>query len=354
MLMQADAVRLRETLRRLSDVVPFAGLLKRAAALGVGSTPHRVILRENKLQLLAYDPPGGVRVPVPIVMVPSLINRHYILDLVPDKSLVAFLTSQGFAVTLLDWGVPSDEDRFIDLDRCISSAMRRAVRATRREFGCRAVVLVGYCLGGTMAAAYAARYPQDVAALVALTTPVDFHDTGLLSVWSRARTSDPGLMAQALGNIPWYVLQASFQMLRPTLPLSKAVGLSQRVGDEAFVDSVLALETWGNDNVALPGAYYVDLIDKLYRQNALAAGTLEVAGRRVRLADLTCPVLNVVAEQDNIVPRTSSGALTALCGSADAAEWVAPGGHIGAIISRKASAELWPRLATWLTERLHA
>ncbi|MBN2360471.1 MAG: poly(R)-hydroxyalkanoic acid synthase subunit PhaC, partial [Deltaproteobacteria bacterium] len=194
--------------------------------------------------------------------------------------------------------------------------------------------------------------PERVHSLIALTTPIDFEDSGLLSAWARARALDLGLVVRALGNMPWSLLQASFQMLRPTLGLNKLKALTERLWDDAFVDGVLALETWGNDNVSFPGECYRQFIEELYRRNALRRGSLQVAGVAVDLGRITCPLLNVAAQYDNIVPRSSSRALNELAGSRDATELIVPGGHIGAVVSRRAMEQVWPAVQAWIRERL--
>jgi polyhydroxyalkanoate synthase subunit PhaC len=346
------SVGLRELYEQLRRTWLPPGLAGRAARMPVGSTPHNVVWRENKLQLIRYDTGVTARHPLPILLVPSLINRHYIFDLLPGKSIAEFLSNAGFAVYAIDWGAPSDEDRLLSIDRYLGGYLPRAMRVAARNVGADQVVLLGYCLGGTMAAIAAALKPERVHSLIALTTPIDFVDSGLLSAWARSPALDLKTLVAALGNVPWSLLQLSFQMLRPTLGINKAKGLIERIWDDAFVDGVLALETWGNDNVAFPGECYREFIEQLYRGNALRQGTLRVNGARVDLGRIACPVLNVAAQYDNIVPRPSSHALNELVASRDTTELVVPGGHIGAVVSRRAMEQVWPAVQAWILERM--
>lgn len=344
------AVRLKERMTQLGQVIPALGA--RTARVAVASTPTHVIYRENKMQVLRFDTGAPVQHKIPVLMVPSLINRHYILDLMPEKSVAEALCNAGFAVTTVDWGKPADEDRYLGFERYIADYLHRAVEATMRETGATQVALLGYCLGGTMATGYAALEPQNVHSLLALTSPTDFTDSGLLSTWSRSPTFDVDMMVDAFGNVPWPLMQASFHMLRPTLSIAKAKGVLEKLNDDEFMDGFIALETWGNDNVSFPGACYRTFIEDLYRQNALARGKLRVGQRPVQLANITMPLLNIAAQHDNIVPLSSSHALMDLAGSADKTEWVIPGGHIGAIVSRRAMRKLWPAVTAWLLERV--
>lgn len=318
----------------------------------VGQTPADVVHRENKWRLLRYRRlQGASELKTPIVMVPSLINRHYVLDLLPGKSFVEYLVDRGHDVFMIDWGKPGDEDRYLDFDTVCDAYIARALGVATREAGARRAHLFGYCLGGTLAAIHAAARPERVATLMALAAPIAFSDGGLLSTWTRTRTFDVDALVDALGNVPWQLMQASFHLLRPTLTLSKSVHLVDRAWDDPFLDGFLALEKWGNDNVSFPGECYRRYIKELYRDDALVRGTLTLSGRPARLEAIRCPTLAVTFEHDNIVPAASAAALVDRVGSADKQRLHLPGGHVGAVVSRKASQGLWPALSNWWIER---
>lgn len=312
----------------------------------VGQTPADVVHRENKWRLLRYRPrPSGVSHPTPLLLVPSLINRHYVLDLMPGKSLAEWLVAQGFDVFIIDWGTPEDEDRFVTFDDVCDRNLGRALRVACRLAGSERAHLLGYCLGGTLAAIYSAARPARVASLLALAAPVGFHDDGMLSAWTRSKGFDVGAVVAATGNVPWQLMQSAFHMLRPTLTLSKAVSVLDRAWDDEFMNGFLALETWGNDNVSFPGECYRRYIEELWRKDALLAGTFTLSGTPVHLEDIRCPVLAVTFEHDNIVPWKSAAALLSRVSSEVRQHIHLPGGHVGAVISKKAAATLWPQLA---------
>ena len=164
----------------------LASLLNLARRAGrglpaVGQTPHDVIYSENKWRLLRFRPvrPPDERCRTPILLVPSLINRWYVLDLRPGASLVAALVDAGHDVFCLDWGVPEDEDRHRDWNDTLAR-LRRMVRRTMRAAGSDRVGMLGYCMGGTLAAIYTALHPGEIAALVNLAGPIDFSKGGML------------------------------------------------------------------------------------------------------------------------------------------------------------------------------
>jgi polyhydroxyalkanoate synthase subunit PhaC len=312
----------------------------------VGQTPADVVHRENKWRLLRYrHRPEGVAYRTPILMVPSLINRWYVLDLMPQRSFVEWVVGRGHDVFLIDWGAPGPEDRYLTFDDLCDRYLGRALRIAARSSEHGRAHLLGYCMGGILTAVHTAAYPERVASLVQLAAPVSFDDDGLLSAWTRTRSFDVDAVVAAFGNVPRQLMQGAFHMLRPTLTLSKAAYLLDRAWDDHSLDGFLALETWGNDNVWLPGEFYRRYIEELYRGDALVRGTFSLSGRPVHLQAIRCPVLNVTFEQDGIVPWRSAAALLDLVSSVDKTHLHLKGGHVGALVSSKASESLWPKLA---------
>ena len=316
----------------------------------VGSTPHDVVHRENKWQLLRYRS-EGVRHRTPVLLVPSLINRHYVLDLLPGKSFAEFLVAQGLDVFCIDWGTPSDEDRYLSFDDIADRYIARAIRVAASHGTSGKAHVLGYCMGGTLATIHAAAHPETLQSLLVLAAPIEFADDGLLSAWTRSDGFDVDAIVKGFGNMPWPIMQASFHLLRPTLNLAKAVTLADRAWDDRFLDGFFATETWGNDNVDFPGACYRTWVDELYRKNALINDQLSMSGKRLFLRDITCPTLAVTFEHDNIVPHRSASVLIDRIGAPDKLHVHLPGGHVGAVVSSSAKTHLWPRMVEWWTAR---
>jgi polyhydroxyalkanoate synthase len=336
-------------MKRLANL---ASLVKRPRP-PVGTTPADVVHRENKWRLLRYRPaPGQERkLTTPVLLVPSLINRHYVMDLLPGKSMAEDLVAAGHDVFCIDWGTPSDEDRFVTFDDVCDRYLGRAIRHVARTSPRNQAHVLGYCLGGTLAVIHAAARPEHVASLLLLAAPVSFDDQGMLSVWARSPHFDPGSIVAGFGNVPWQVMQGTFQLIRPTLNLAKTVGLIDRAASDEFLDGFLALETWGNDNVSFPGACFREYIEQLYRGDALMKGTFAMSGRPARLEDITCPVSCIVFEHDNIVPWQSAAVLVDRIASKDKTVLKLPGGHVGAVVSKSAQRKLWPKMSAFWAER---
>ena len=155
-----------------SSAVPIAG---RAPLLA--QTPRDELALEGGARLYHFR--SAAARGMPLVLVPSMINRWYVLDLRPGASLVEALVGAGFDVWCLDWGVPEAEDRFLDWE-AVNARLGRAVRRVRRETGAAKLGVLGYCMGGTLTSIYVAQHADEIAALVTLAAPIDFQRGGQL------------------------------------------------------------------------------------------------------------------------------------------------------------------------------
>jgi polyhydroxyalkanoate synthase subunit PhaC len=317
-------------------------------------TAKDVLHREGTARLYRFRRPAGAdtgpagpgaQPRTPVVLIPSLINRWYVLDLRAGSSLVEALVGAGLDVWALDWGVPEDEDRYLTWDD-VMARLRRALHVVRRSTGSPQSALLGYCMGGTLAGIHTALYPGEVAALINLAGPFDFSHAGMLGAMVDARYFDAGAIAAA-GNIGAHQMQAGFTALRPTAPLAKWLNIAERAGDPAARESFAALEAWASDNIPFPGAAYETYIKELYQSNALIAGRHHVAGKRVDLGAIRCPVLTLAAERDAICPLPAARGLNDHTGGAQEI-LVVPGGHVGAVVGTRARKELYPHVASWL------
>jgi polyhydroxyalkanoate synthase len=319
------------------------------AASELAPSARDTVHEDGTVRLYRFRGPRRARGAV--LLVPSLINRWYVLDLRRGASVVEALVAAGLDVFCVDWGEPHDEDRHLDWD-AVLARLARAARRTRRIAGEARIGLLGYCLGGTLAAIHAALEPERVAALVNLAGPIDFARAGLLAHLTNRRWFDASALAEA-GNIGAEQMQAGFVALRPTAQLAKLVSQldpSARADDDKRA-AFRALETWASDNVAFPAAAYVRYIEELYQGNQLVRGEHHIAGRRVDLAAIRCPVLTVTTTKDTICPPDAALALSDITGGERLS---IPGGHVGAVVGDKARTLLYPRLAEFFAHHLGA
>jgi polyhydroxyalkanoate synthase subunit PhaC len=315
-------------------------------------TRAAVVSTEATARLLRFERPDGAPPPpkLPLLIVPSLINRWYVVDLRPGATMVGALAAAGHDVFCLDWGIAEAEDRYLSWDDLIDRLHRNILRV-QRITGAPKVGLLGYCMGATLSAIEAALHPDRVAAFVNLAGPIDFAAAGRLREMVDPRWFDVDAIADA-GNVAALQMQAGFVALRPTLEFAKWVRNLDTAHDADARTAAGALEAWAGDNIPFPGEAYRTYIRELYQENRLVAGSHRVRGRRVVLRSIKCPILVIVAERDQICPPDAATALLHHAGSDDVRALSVPGGHVGAVVGSRASKELYPALAAWLRERL--
>lgn len=314
-------------------------------------TPRDTVLVDGTAQLYRFRRPEGVA-PVkapPVLLVPSMINRWYVLDLRKGFSLCESLAASGLDTFCLDWGVCNDEDRYFSWQDGVDR-LARMLRRVLRETGEKKATVLGYCMGATLSSVHAAIEPQLYAGFINLLGPIDFSKAGMLAHMTDPRWFDGDVVADA-GNVAPQQMQSGFTMLRPTQNLSKMVTLMDKGLDPVFKESFDALEAWAGDNVPFPAAAYRTYIRELYQENRLVKGEHAVAGKRANLKQITCPVMTVVAERDTICPPNAAVALNQAVGSAQTKVLSVPGGHVGAVVGSKAASNLYPPLIQWMKER---
>jgi polyhydroxyalkanoate synthase subunit PhaC len=315
-------------------------------------SPYSVVHRDGTARLLRFRPASGEPSGVPILLIPSLINRWYVLDLRDGSSLVQALVAAGFDTWCLDWGAAEDEDRYLTwvdvLDR-----LHRAVRRVCRNTGHAKIGMLGYCMGATLTTIFTALHPDRAAAVVNLAGPIDFSEAGILGKLTEAAHFDVDAISDA-GNVHPRQMQSGFTSMRPTSQIGKWIALMDRGQDPEFVRAFTALETWAGDNIAFPAEAYRTYIDELYQRNLLIQGEMFVGGRRVDLGAIDCPVLVVVTERDTICPPPAALALIDACGSQDTHVVRVPGGHVGGVVGSRAPKVTYPAISDWFAQKLRA
>ena len=308
-------------------------------------TAPPVLWRDGSSSLVDYGPAGGV----PVLVVPSLVNRSYILDLAEDKSLLRFLASCGLRPLLIDWGRPDAAERRFGLSDYIAGRLEAAAEAAVTAAG-TPVAVVGYCMGGLLALALAQRRPQLVSALALLATPWDFHADRPEQARLLGGLAEPLLRGFAgLGEVPVDVLQMLFSALDPLLAVRKFTrfaGLAEGSADER---DFVAVEDWLNDGVPLALPVAVECLVGWYGENTPGQDRWLVAGRPVLPRQLSISSLVVVPAQDRIVPPATAVALAERLPGAE--RLTPPLGHIGMMVAREAPTAVWQPLARWLLGR---
>jgi len=337
-------------------VVARAFGLPKAVALATetraGFTPHDVVFESGTLRLLRYRQPAPVPGREPILFCYALINRPYILDLLPGKSVVERFLERGFEVYMIDWGVPSDADRGLTLHDYVSR-MAGAIEHIQGAHSLPQLHLLGYCMGGTLATLLTALEPQLVRTLTLLAAPIDFSGReSLLNVWTNRRQFDVDAFVDAHGNCPASFLQACFLYMKPVENLlEKQISLYEQLDDPSFLALYFALERWVGDNIPVAGETFREFVKNLYQQNELVRGELTVGGRRVDLRRIQCPLLLLTAKNDHLVAPASTERVREYVRSRDVTAMSIDAGHVGMVVSGRAHKTLWPSAVAWLAQR---
>jgi polyhydroxyalkanoate synthase len=316
----------------------------------ISPTPHTVVYTRGSMRLLRYAAPHR-RWRTPILFSYSLINRWYILDFLPGRSLIEYLTREGFDVYVIDWGIPGPEQQHLTWGDLLGDLVRQALRWTLRSSGSDELTLYGYCMGGTVALAYTSLYPDGIRNFVAQATPVDFSHGGIYSLWTQPQNFDVDSLVDAYGNVPSRVLESGFIAAAPVQRLTRWLDVCRHIDDPEYVTTFLAMERWGADPVPFPGEVYRQYIKDCYQQNLFCQGRMEVGGERVELSRIRASLLNIIAEQDTIALPPMSEPLPKLVASPDAQTVRFPVGHIGLSASSKSPTKVWPAIASWIAAR---
>lgn len=320
--------------------------------LSLAPSPKEVIHEETGVKLYRFTPVKEELYPIPLLIIPSLILKYYVMDLIKEHSLIEHLVSEGIDVYLLDWGVPGPEHGQLTFDYYIDTFMRRAVRKVSRRTGQEKINLMGQCLGGTLAAIFASLYPEKINRFVALTTPVDFEDSGLLSIWTDKKIFDLDKVVSSFGaTISPEFIHSCFQYLDLTATVQKYKNLYNNILDEKFLYYYKAVDCWVNDKIPFPSKVFRKFIGELYQENLLVKGEFTINNRKVDLSHMDFPILNLVAQFDHVFPEKAAKRLNELV-RGPVEYHLIPAGHVTLIVLFPVRTETFRIMTDFLLEKL--
>lgn len=315
----------------------------------VGTTPKDVVWRRDRAELWRYRS-DQVSVGTPVLVVMSLVSRSYILDLYPGMSFVQALRDAGFDAYLLDWGIPDERDAGNGLSTYVDDLLPAAIDAVLDTSAAHEVNLIGYCYGGVLSLLLGAAHPDlPVASLVTMATPVDYTEMGMFGRMFDEGRLDPQDLIDETGNVPPEVIRNAFRVLKPTADLTQYAVLWEKLWDDKQMEGFQVMGQWTRDHIPFPGRAFRETVD-LMRDGAFMQDRVRLDGRPLSLADLTWPVLNVVAAKDHIVPSAAALPVCDLVGSARAETLELPAGHVGLVMGRAAATTTLPQIFGWLRE----
>jgi polyhydroxyalkanoate synthase subunit PhaC len=355
--LQADLINTLSAMRAAGVHLPrelgsadFWHVARSAAGDSAGCSRKQLVWSEDKVALHRYQGIARAAPVRPLLICFALVNRPYVLDLQPDRSFVRKLLSAGLDVYLIDWGYADSGDRALGLHDYIEGYLRSCVRHILREHATDSLNLIGICQGGTFSLCYTALHPQQIHTLTTIATAVDFQTPAdLLSKWSRGL--DARLLARA-GNAPGEWMNALYLSLAPLrLTQHKYFELLERADDAQYVEHFMRMENWLRDCPDQAATALSQFVKWFYQENRLIHGTLRLGRRKVNLANIVQPVLNIYATRDHIVPARAATPLRRMIGSSDYTAFASDTGHIGIFASRRGAEEIPQRIAEWLRTR---
>jgi polyhydroxyalkanoate synthase len=343
----------KEALKNCLRLVSYPTAIALALETRVGTTACDLVYESGNHRLLRYRRETQATWAEPVLICYALINRPYILDLQPDKSVVRQYLDRGFDVYIIDWGVPGFDDRSFTLEHYVCGFLEEAIRTVLRDHARNDLHLVGYCMGGTLLTLSTALQPSRAKSLTLLAAPIEFGEKeSLLNLWADRAYFDVDAFVNAQGNCPAWFLQACFQNTKPIQNfVQKYISMFENLGDPNFMANYFAMELWVNDNIPMAGETFREFVKEFYQNNGLVRGTFQLRGQRVDLRRITCPLLLLMANNDHLVAPASTAGIRPHVGSRDIEAIAVEAGHVGLVVGGKAQRTLWPEATRWLAAR---
>ncbi|HPR06633.1 MAG TPA: alpha/beta fold hydrolase [Denitromonas sp.] len=314
------------------------------------ATANRIVLELDTLRLRDFSRPGQTHARTPVLVdAPYAGHSSTIADYAVGQSLVETLMAGGLTQVLVtDWKSATAAMKDFDIDTYLAD-----IDTVVEHLGGK-VDLVGLCQGGWMSAMYAARFPHKVGCLVLAGAPIDtdagdgpikkLAHTLPLSLYEEMVAVGGGLMLGRTMLAGWKGMKAEEQYL------GKFIDLYEHIENKNFLRRTERFERWYENPIDLPGAYYLQTIQQLFKENRFAKGEFVGLGQRLSLKDIVCPVYLLAGSDDDITTREQVFDAEKYLGTpkADIVKKLAAGGHIGLFMGSKTLAECWPEIADWL------
>lgn len=348
---EPDARVIEDLLRLGSNMARAPNLVSAPDEIDLEITPHDTLYNIDKVRLLHYKNDQKIKHKTPIVIAYALINRYHILDIHPTKSWVRNLMEQGYDVYMVDWGTPTDIDKYLNFDDYVNMYLDSCIDCVCDESSVDKVTLQGYCTGGTISTVYAALHPKKVRNYIATAPVIDgWKDTTVISNLSKHVEVDK--LVDTVGNMPPEFMYYCFSVLKPfEQGIEKYINFFKNIDNERFVDNFLRVEKWLSDTPPIPGELFREWIKNIYQKNLLIKNKMKVAEQTVDLHKIRMPVFTQVAVGDHLVSPECSMPLHYAISSKDKRLRLYPTGHVGMIASSMSQKMVLPELGSWLSKK---
>jgi poly(3-hydroxybutyrate) depolymerase len=316
------------------------------------ATKNRVLLDMDTMLLRDFSTEQAPDA-VPVLIDPPYAGHSStIADYQKGQSLIETLLAAGLPrVLAMDWKSATPEMRDFNIDKYLAE-----INVVVDDLGGR-VHLVGLCQGGWMSAMLAARFPGKVASLVLAGSPIDTSagNGPLKKIARRTPLSFYEQMVAAGGGrmLGQFMLTGWKNMHPGENYLGKFIDLYAHATDEKYLKRTEQFERWYENPIDLPGRYYLQAIDLLFKKNLFWKGKFIGLGRKLRLADITCPAYLLGGASDDITPPAQVFAAEEKLGTPKekVVKRTAPGGHIGLFMGSNTLKEVWPEIGAWIRDQ---
>lgn len=331
------------------------GQMLERAGYGPRPTPSTIVHAEPGLKLRRYGPLAAEAPPV--LLVPAPIKRSYIWDLAPEVSVVKRWLERGYRVYLADW-LPLDDDAG-EQDYGLADYADRLLGACRQAIAADGAVgkpvIAGHSLGGILAAIHSGLYPDQLRATVLLESPLHFQPAFCCFNKLVQATPDARQIAETFGHVPGVFLNTMSAMAEPqAFQWERLLDRWLSMADPKALTTHMQVERWTHDEFALPGRLFAELVESLYRRDALTQGKLDIGGRRIGPRELTAPLLSVIDPRSRLIPPAAVLPFHEAAASPRKQVLHYEGDigvnlqHVGVLVGRSAHARIWPAIFDWL------
>ena len=305
----------------------------------VATAPGKVIFQNDVIQLLQFSPSTKTVCEVPLLIFPPWINKFYIMDLRPENSMIRWLTAQGITVFVTSWVNPDATLAAKTFEDYLNEGIYAAIDAVARQTGVKKVNTVGYCIGGTLLscalAHMAARKDTRVSSATFFAAQQDFSEAGDLLIFANDEwLSELETRMDAGGGVlAGQTMADTFNSLRANDLIWSFFVSNYLMGKEPKPFDLLF---WNSDQTRMPKTLHLFYLKKFYRDNALANGTLDLAGEHLDLGGVKTPIYVQSSKEDHIAPARSVYKGARLFGG-PVVFTLAGSGHIAGVINAPAA-----------------
>lgn len=309
------------------------------------TSKHEVMNPEDALKLHYYTSADNEARRRPVIfLLPSLVNRHYILDLRPEASFVNYLNQIGFDAILVEWPSPEISDAAQHSAQYVEMLLEHLQRHWQKLN--RPLIAIGYCMGGVLALALAQLF-QRVQGLALLATPWDYTHYPL----AKLENPEQKMLEQWVEEAPLFSQEALQLLICMANPYRLYLRFSRfaQEQDATRIASFVALEHWANDGVSVSQAVARECLITWPREQTLLQNRWQVGGEGIDPSTLRIPSFLAIPEQDYVVPPEVSLPLAAILPKVTICRPQA--GHVGMVAGMKRQ-QLWEPLGKWLKQFL--